>query len=192
MPQLVLFNKPFLVLCQFTDAAGRPTLADYIPLPNVYPAGRLDHDSEGLVVLTDFGPLQQWISDPRYKLPKTYWVQVEGTPTNVSLRRLRQGVLLKDGPTLPASVDRIEPPDVWPRTPPIRERQHIPTAWLALTIVEGRNRQVRRMTAAVGHPTLRLIRVAVGLWQLGQLNPGEWRETACPRTRQEFLALTAR
>ena len=181
MPRLILLNKPYLVLCQFTDAEGRPTLADYLPIPDVYPAGRLDYDSEGLVLLTDHGPLQHLIADPRHKLPKTYWVQVEGEPTAEALHRLRRGVELKDGPTLPAQAELMASPDVWPRTPPIRERKHIPTSWLRLTITEGRNRQVRRMTAAVGYPTLRLIRWAVGPWTLEGLAPGEWRAVEPPR-----------
>lgn len=175
-PRIILFNKPYRVLCKFTDPEGRPTLADYIPVPDVYPAGRLDYESEGLVVLTNDGRLQHKISDPRHKLPKTYWVQVEGVPDDQALARLAAGVELKDGLTRPAHVRRMEPPDVWPRNPPIRVRKSVPDTWLELTIVEGRNRQVRRMTAAVGHPTLRLIRVAVGPWRLGSLQPGEWRE----------------
>jgi 23S rRNA pseudouridine2457 synthase len=181
MARLILFNKPYLVLCQFTDAQGRPTLADYVTVPDVYAAGRLDHDSEGLLLLTDSGPLQQRISDPRHKMPKTYWVQVEGEPAPDALRQLQRGVDLRDGRTRPATVALIEPPAVWPRTPPIRERRHIPTAWLSLTITEGRNRQVRRMTAAVGHPTLRLIRSAIGPWSLGVLQPGEWCDVQPPR-----------
>lgn len=174
---LIAFNKPFDVLCQFTDqAAGRATLADYIALPGYYAAGRLDRDSEGLVLLTSDGRLQQRIADPRFKLWKTYWVQVEGIPTTAALQRLEQGVELNDGMTRPARACRIdEPPGLWPRTPPIRQRAHIPTAWLRLAIREGRNRQVRRMTAAVGHPTLRLIRAAVGGITLDGLAPGEWR-----------------
>jgi len=174
MTRLILFNKPYLVLCQFTDPTGRATLADYGLVPDVYAAGRLDYDSEGLLVLTDSGTLQQRISDPRHKLPKTYWVQVEGDPTPAALRRLQQGIDLRDGRTRPAGVVRIDPPAVWPRTPPIRARRHIPTAWVCLTLTEGRNRQVRRMTAAVGHPTLRLIRCAIGPWSLGTLPPGAW------------------
>lgn len=181
MTRLIVFNKPYLVLCQFTDSEGRPTLADYVSVPGVYPAGRLDHDSEGVVLLTDNGLLQQRISDPRHKLPKTYWVQVEGEPSPGALKHLEQGIDLKDGRTRPATVMLIDPPDVWPRIPPIRERRHIPTAWLSLTITEGRNRQVRRMTAAVGHPTLRLIRAAVGPWSLGTLQPGEWHDVPPPR-----------
>ncbi|MDE3154187.1 MAG: pseudouridine synthase [Acidobacteriota bacterium] len=176
MARLLAFHKPYGVLCQFTDPSGRPTLADFIPVPGVYAAGRLDTDSEGLLLLTDEGRLQQRIADPRFKLPKTYWVQVEGEPDAAALTRLRRGVLLKDGPTRPARVRRIPEPAIGPREPPIRVRRHIPTSWLALTITEGRNRQVRRMTAAVGHPTLRLVRVAIGPWQLGDLAPGQWRE----------------
>jgi 23S rRNA pseudouridine2457 synthase len=187
MARVILFNKPYLVLCQFTDTRGRATLGDYIPVPNIYPAGRLDLDSEGLVVLTDHGALQSRISNPRTKIAKTYWVQVEGIPAADTLRRLSEGVRLRDGMTKPARVALIGPPDVWPRTPPIRERRSIPTTWLALTLVEGRNRQVRRMTAAVGYPTLRLIRQAVGPWELGSLQPGEWRETRVPRNGASLL-----
>ncbi len=173
---LILVNKPFGVLSQFTDRAGRPTLADLVPVPDVYPAGRLDHDSEGLLVLTDDGALQARLADPRHHVEKTYWAQVEGEPTPEALARLRRGVTLKDGRTQPARVRRIaEPPDLWPREPPIRRRAAIPTAWLEIGLREGRNRQVRRMTAAVGHPTLRLIRVAIGSYTLGTLKPGEWR-----------------
>jgi len=178
--RLLLFHKPFGVLCQFTDAGGRPTLADYVAVPGVYAAGRLDADSEGLLLLTDDGRLQQRIADPRFKLPKTYWVQVDGEPDAAAIERLRRGVTLKDGPTRPARVRRLADPPVGPREPPIRMRRHIPTAWLSITITEGRNRQVRRMTAAVGHPTLRLIRVAVGPWRLGALAPGAWREAPVP------------
>lgn len=175
MSQLILFNKPFNVLCQFTDAEGRATLSDYLDIPNVYPAGRLDYDSEGLLLLTADGRLQQRIADPRFKLPKTYLAQVERVPDEAALRQLRRGVQLKDGLTRPAQAELIEPPVVWERIPPIRFRKNVPAAWLRLTITEGRNRQVRRMTAAVGHPTLRLIRVQIGDWELGALQPGEWR-----------------
>ena len=179
--RLILLNKPFGVLCQFTDRAGRPTLADHVPVPGVYPAGRLDHDSEGLVLLTDDGGLQARLADPRHRTEKVYWAQVEGTPGPEALARLRRGVGLKDGRTRPARVRRIpEPPGLWPRDPPIRRRAAIPTAWIEIGLREGRNRQVRRMTAAVGHPTLRLIRVAVGAYELGGLRPGEWREVTPP------------
>ncbi len=172
---IILFNKPFNVLCQFTDKEGRKTLADFIRYKNVYPAGRLDYDSEGLVVLTDDGKLQSIISDPKNKMPKTYWVQVEGIPTEDALSKLRKGVLLKDGLTKPAKVKLIDEPDIWERNPPIRFRKNIPTCWIELNITEGRNRQVRRMTAAVGYPTLRLIRYSIGKWELGSLKPGEFQ-----------------
>jgi 23S rRNA pseudouridine2457 synthase len=176
MSRLILLNKPYLVLCQFTDAEGRPTLADYLPVSGVYPAGRLDYDSEGLVVLTDSGALQYRISDPVQKLPKVYWVQVEGDPGDETLKELARGVTLADGPTRPAKVRRLPEPALWPRVPPIRFRKSVPTAWLELSITEGRKRQVRRMTASVGLPTLRLVRVAVGDWRLMDLKPGEWKE----------------
>lgn len=175
---LILFNKPYDVLSQFTDRGSpstRATLSDHIDVPGVYPAGRLDRDSEGLLLLTDDGRLQARIADPKFKLPKTYWVQVEGVPDAAALAALRAGVMLKDGMTLPAEVERLDAPQVWARTPPIRYRASIPDTWIALTIREGRNRQVRRMTAAVGHPTLRLIRWRVGDWSLGDLAPGAWR-----------------
>ncbi len=176
---LILFNKPYNVLSQFTDRGSpttRATLSDHIDVPGVYPAGRLDRDSEGLLLLTDDGGLQARIADPKFKLPKTYWVQVEGLPDEAALDRLRRGVTLNDGPTRPAGATRINPPAVWPRTPPIRVRQSIPDTWLQLTITEGRNRQVRRMTAAVGHPTLRLIRWRIGDWTLDGLESGVWRQ----------------
>lgn len=176
MTKLIAFNKPYNVLTQFTDQEGRKTLKDYIEIPDIYPAGRLDRDSEGLLLLTDDGQLQHHISNPRHKLTKTYWVQVENIPANAALEQLRQGVMLKDGLTQPAMARLIDPPDVWQRDPPVRFRQSIPTQWLELQIHEGKNRQVRRMTAAVGHPTLRLIRAAIGTWQLNTLQPGEWCE----------------
>ena len=167
--------KPFDVLTQFTDVTGRSTLKDFVPLPGVYPVGRLDRDSEGLLLLTDDGALQARIATPRFKTPKSYLVQVEGEPLDAALDRLRRGVELKDGPTLPAAVERIDPPALWPRDPPVRFRRSVPDCWLRLTIREGRNRQVRRMTAAVGHPTLRLVRWSVGDWTLDRIAPGEWR-----------------
>jgi 23S rRNA pseudouridine2457 synthase len=183
---LILFNKPYQVLCKFTDPKGRVTLANFISVKDVYPAGRLDYKSEGLVVLTNAGYLQHIISDPEHKLPKTYWVQVEGIPNFQELHQLAEGVVLKDGLTKPAQVRLIEPPEIWPRTTPIRERKHIPTSWISLTIYEGRNRQVRRMTAAVGHPTLRLIRYAIGPWTLGSLSPGQCQEVKIPRNHEEI------
>lgn len=174
---LLALNKPFDVLCQFTDPGGRRTLADFVRVPGVYAAGRLDRDSEGLLLLTDDGRLAQRIADPRFKLAKTYWAQVEGAPDETALARLRAGVELNDGPTLPAGAHRIdEPPGLWPRTPPIRFRAAIPTHWIELVLREGRNRQVRRMTAAVGLPTLRLVRAAIGAVALDGLQPGQSRE----------------
>lgn len=182
MSRLILLNKPFDVLSQFTDrSGGRATLADHVPIAGVRPAGRLDRDSEGLLLLTDDGPLQARIADPRFKLAKTYWAQVEGIPDDGALAALRGGVLLNDGLTRPAEVRRMpEPAGLWPRHPPIRYRAAIPTTWLELVLREGRNRQVRRMTAAVGYPTLRLIRWAIGDWTLEGLAPGEWREVVPP------------
>ena len=178
MSRLVLFNKPYGVLCQFSDSRSptpRPTLSDFIDLPGVYPAGRLDLDSEGLLLLTDDGRLQARIADPRFKTAKTYLVQVEGDPGEAVLADLRRGVMLKDGPTRPAEVERIDDPELWPRDPPVRFRKTVPDCWLKLTIREGRNRQVRRMTAATGHPTLRLVRWRIGEWSLDDLAPGQWR-----------------
>lgn len=176
-PLIILFNKPFNVLCQFTDKEGRKTLADYISVPDVYAAGRLDYDSEGLVALTNTGELQHLITDPRHKLPKTYLAQVEGIPDSAAIERLKKGVLLNDGMTKPAQVELIgEDAGIWPRAAPIRFRKNIPTTWIRLTITEGRNRQVRRMTACIGHPTLRLIRISIGPWELGDLQPGQWKE----------------
>lgn len=176
MTWIVLLNKPWGVLTQFRDAEGRPTLADYMRDPGFYPAGRLDRDSEGLVLLTDDGPLQARISHPRHKLAKTYIVQVEGVPDGEALDVLRTGVTLRDGTTAPAKVVVISEPDwIWPRDPPVRSRKTVPDRWLRLTLSEGRNRQVRRMTSAVGHPTLRLIRWSIGDWTLEDLAPGETR-----------------
>ena len=181
MARLILLNKPYDVMCQFTGDGTRATLADLVPVPGVYPAGRLDRDSEGLVVLTDDGRLQARISDPRHKLPKTYLAQVEGTVTDAALAALREGVTLNDGPTLPARARAMEAPDwLWPRNPPVRFRKTVPDGWLEVTITDGRNRQVRRMCAAVGLPCLRLIRWAVGDWTLEGLAPGAWREAPAP------------
>ncbi|MGD1047431.1 MAG: pseudouridine synthase [Candidatus Krumholzibacteriaceae bacterium] len=179
--KLILLNKPFRVLCQFSGGRpGRATLADFVDVPGVYPVGRLDYDSEGLLLLTDWGALQHLITDPRRKTAKTYLVQVEGAPERAALERLRRGVRLQDGMTRPAKAKLIDPPALWPRNPPVRFRKEIPTAWIELTITEGRNRQVRRMTAAVGHPTLRLIRMRIGEWELGSLAPGTWRRIWIP------------
>lgn len=180
MSRLILFNKPYGVLPQFTDkgieGSPRPTLSAFIDVPNVYPAGRLDMDSEGLMLLTDDGRLQAQIADPRHKMPKCYLVQVEGAVGDDALQKLRSGFKLNDGMTLPALAEAIEPPALWPRDPPIRVRKTVPDSWIRLTIREGRNRQVRRMTAAVGHPTLRLVRWSVGEWSVEGLPPGKWRD----------------
>lgn len=177
MSKILLFNKPFKVLTQFTDQEDRSTLADFIRIPGVYAAGRLDYDSEGLLILTDDGRLQHQLANPAFKMPKTYYAQVEGVISDDAIEKLRHGVTLKDGLTRPAQAQRVaEPAWVWPRNPPVRYRKEQPTSWLKLTISEGRNRQVRRMTAAVDFPTLRLIRWSIGSWTLEQLAPGEWRE----------------
>lgn len=187
MPRTILFNKPFDVLSQFTDkgteGSTRRTLSDFIDIPGVYAAGRLDRDSEGLLVLTDDGRLQQRIANPKNKWPKTYWVQVEGIPSDAALEDLRKGVTLKDGKTRPAEATRMdEPVNLWPRNPPIRVRKSVPDSWIRLTIREGRNRQVRRMTAAVGHPTLRLIRYSIGDWTIDGLLSGQWNDAPMHRT----------
>jgi 23S rRNA pseudouridine2457 synthase len=178
MTRLILFNKPYGVLCQFTDASTGPTrqtLSDFIDIPGVYPAGRLDLDSEGLLLLTSDGRLQARIADPRFKMPKSYLVQIEGDAREASLDLLRRGIRLKDGLTLPAEVERIPAPALWPRDPPVRFRKSVPDCWLKLTIREGRNRQIRRMTAAIGHPTLRLLRWSIGDWTIEGLQPAQWR-----------------
>jgi len=176
MAKILLLNKPFQVMTQFTDDQGRKNLSDYVKRPGFYAAGRLDYDSEGLLLLTDNGRLQHQLAHPDFKQPKTYWAQVEGDITDEALDALRNGVQLNDGPTRPAKARRLHDPELWPRNPPIRERRNIPVSWVELIITEGRNRQVRRMTAAVGFPTLRLVRVAIGEWSLEGLQPGEHRE----------------
>jgi len=178
MASLILFNKPFGVLSQFTSEENRPTLKEYIKIPHVYPAGRLDHDSEGLLLLTDDGQVQHHIAHPSHKLPKTYWVQVEGAPNSYALTKLRQGVELNDGMTQPAEARLIAAPKLWERDPPIRSRQNIPTQWIEIVISEGKNRQIRRMTAAVGHPTLRLVRVKIGNWTLEGIESGKYKVEA--------------
>ncbi len=188
MTRLILFNKPYQVLSQFTDDSGRGTLADYLDAPGFRPAGRLDYDSEGLLLLTDNGSLQQLIANPRHKAWKTYWVQVEGVPDAEAVTVMAGGVKLRDGPTLPARVGRMGVPELWERQPPIRVRESIPDSWLSLSIREGRNRQVRRMTAAVGHPTLRLVRYAIGDWNLDGLAPGKWRSVEVPTPRPRTAA----
>lgn len=181
MSRLILLNKPYDVLCQFTDPAGRATLKDFVPVPGVYAAGRLDTDSEGLLLLTDDGALQHRIADPRHKLPKTYLVQVEGEPDEAALGALRRGLDLGDFHTRPCEARRLSEPDwLWPRDPPVRFRKTVPTSWLEIVLREGKNRQVRRMTAKLGFPTLRLLRTAIGPWRLGALQPGQWREEAVP------------
>ncbi len=194
MSRLLLFNKPFHVLSQFTDSEARTTLSEYISLKGVYPAGRLDYDSEGLLLLTDSGPLQAQISHPKFKLDKTYWVQVEGTVSNDHCQQLMDGIDLKDGPAVALKCRPMQPPVLWPRVPPIRRRQNIADSWLELTINEGRNRQVRRMTAAIGLPTLRLVRAAIGNWRITDIKPGEYRietvhmpapKTPKPRSQQK-------
>ena len=196
MSLIILFNKPYGVLPQFTDkgteGSPRPTLSQFVDVPGVYPAGRLDMDSEGLMLLTDDGRLQARISDPKYKMAKSYLVQVEGEVADDALVRLRRGVSLKDGLTLPCEAERVADPMLWPRDPPIRVRQSIPDSWIELTIREGRNRQVRRMTAAVGHPTLRLVRVAIGPILLGDLQPGHWRDLSNHEIAQIFTAASRR
>ena len=174
MAAIILLNKPFGVLSQFTGSEQEQTLAQYIDVPDFYAAGRLDKDSEGLLILTSDGKLQQQISNPRYNKKKVYWVQVDGDIDTAAISKLQAGVKLKDGMTRPAEAEKIPEPDLWPRTPPVRFRKQIPTSWLQLTISEGKNRQVRRMTAAVGFPTLRLVRVQIGDWKLDELLPGQW------------------
>ncbi len=202
MSTLVLFNKPYGVLPQFTDkgTAGSPrqTLSEYINIPNVYPAGRLDRDSEGLMLLTDDGKLQAYLSNPKFGKEKIYWVQVEGIPDEETMDQLRTGVVLKDGKTRPAKAEYIaQPPDLWDRNPPIRERVTVPDMWISLTLTEGKNRQVRRMTAAVGHPTLRLIRCQIDEWSIDGLQPGEYKAIQIegrgkPRTKKTFRSPNTR
>ena len=174
--KLILFNKPFQVLSQFEDAENRHTLKEYIPIKNVYPAGRLDYDSEGLMILTSCGKTQHKITDPKSHMRKTYWVQIENIPTETDLNKIRQGIKIKGHLCLPARVKIIDEPVIWQRIPPIRARKHIPTSWLEISIQEGKNRQIRKMTAAMGFPTLRLIRIKIGPWQLNELKPGEYRQ----------------
>lgn len=184
-PKYVLLHKPYGVLCQFTDEAGRATLKDYVAIPGIYACGRLDYDSEGLLLLTDDGALIKGLADPKSKMPKTYFVQVEGVPSPEAMQALRVGVVIEGRKTLPAQARLAPEADKWPpRNPPIRERKHIPTTWIQLVLTEGRNRQVRRMTAAVGHPTLRLIRIAIGPFELGDLQLGQSRELSSTEVRQ--------
>ena len=182
MPKLILFNKPYKVMSQFSESGDKETLANYINVADVYPAGRLDYDSEGLLLLTDDGQLQHRIAHPKHKSAKTYWVQVEGIPSLTAIEQLRKGVELKDGLTLPAKVEIIDEPKLWERNPPIRQRANIPTTWLKISITEGKNRQVRRMTAAIGHPTLRLVRTQIGQWSVENIVPGEYTEIEVPAT----------
>ena len=172
---IVLLNKPYGVLSQFTDSSGRPTLSDFIPIKDIYPAGRLDFDSEGLILLTNEGKLQHSLTDPQIGKPKTYWAQDEGRPTEEAIEQLKEGVIINKKKTRGAKVRIIPEPNIWDRTPPIRQRKSIPTSWVKITITEGRNRQVRKMTAAVGYPTLRLIRVSIGEYSIGELLPGKWK-----------------
>lgn len=178
---LILFNKPYGVISQFSEHEKHTSLSEFITDKDFYPAGRLDHDSEGLLILTDEGKIQHCLSHPQHKQPKTYWVQVDGDITDVALIELQSGVTLKDGKTLPAKAKRIDEPELWPRDPPVRYRAAIPTSWCELTITEGKNRQVRRMTAAVGFPTLRLVRVSIGEFTIDGLSPGEWRKIPTPQ-----------
>ena len=189
---MILLNKPYGVICQFSPSGGKPTLADFVGVPRVYPAGRLDSDSEGLVVLTDDGALQARIAEPRHKLEKTYWVQVEGIPTPAAIEAFRAGLVLQDGPTQPARARVIPEPALWARDPPIRVRRSIPTAWIELALHEGRNRQVRRMTAAVGLPTLRLVRVRIGDWSVEGLAPGQWRDAVVPDSETRFQTTSSK
>jgi len=186
---LVLLNKPFNVLCQFSAHENKKTLAGCLSIPGIYPAGRLDYDSEGLLLLTNNGKLQSLIAHPKYKLAKEYWVQVEGIMTEDALGKLRAGITLKDGITSPAGAETLSEPTLWPRNPPIRQRDNIPTSWVKITLKEGKNRQVRRMTAAVGFPTLRLIRAKLGHWDLSGLKPGEWKTLPAAAIPEDMLSL---
>ncbi|MDR0303470.1 MAG: pseudouridine synthase [Chitinispirillales bacterium] len=189
MPKLILFNKPYFVLSKFRDEQKRKTLADFLKIPHVYPCGRLDYDSEGLILLTDLGWLQNLISSPKHKLPKTYLVQVEGEISNEAIEKLSKGALLRDGKTLPAKAKKIPVPSLWERTPPIRFRKNIPDSWIEITICEGKNRQVRRMTAAVGFATLRLVRKSIGSLSIDGIKNGEYKEIVCPTNMREARTL---